>query len=212
MRVRTFILLCLAACAGLPLVAQVRRPFVPEHYVGVRGGAMASWVNFSPAVEHTMRYSFMAGAVYRMVSEKFFGFQLEANYVQRGWKESVDGDPYERLTGYLEIPFMTHITFGSKVCKGFVNLGPSISVLLHENNVLSGSAYAQRTMKTANVIDYGITGGVGFEVHTVAGVYLLDARYSFGLGDIFPSSATDVFRTSSNQNIIVSLGWLFQVK
>ncbi len=212
MRLKIFILSCLVLTASLSVVAQSKLPFIPEHYVGVRGGAMASWVNFSPAVEHTLRYSFMAGAVYRMVSEKFFGFQLEANYVQRGWKESVDGDPYERLTGYLEIPFMTHITFGSKTYKGFVNLGPSISILLHENNVLSESAYAQRRMKTSNVIDYGIVGGVGFEVHTVAGVYQIDARYSFGLGDIFPSNATDIFRTSSNQNIIVSLGWLFQVK
>ncbi len=181
----------------------------PRHYVGVKGGVVMSTVSFVPSISQSMHYSYQAGAVYRMVSEKYFGIQVEANYTQRGWNER---NGYKRTLGYVEVPFLAHITFGWRVFRMYVNLGPSVSFLAHENNVLEDGMMYQQKTPVDNIVDYSIMGGVGFEFHTQAGVWSLEGRYSYGLGDIYNNSASDTFRGSSNQNIYVTLGWMFQVK
>ena len=54
--------------------------FVPEYGVGVRGGATTSWVSFSPSVAQSSTYGLQAGGVFRYVSAKYFGVQVEANF------------------------------------------------------------------------------------------------------------------------------------
>ncbi len=179
----------------------------PTHYVGVKGGASISFVSFVPTVSQSMRYSYVGGFAYRFVSEKYFGIQLEANYAERGWKES--NSDYERRLGYIEIPFLSHITFGRKFFKWYFHLGPSISFLVKEGGILESSVYPQQTMGVKSKVDYSIMGGTGFEFHTSAGVWSLEGRYSFGLGDMFSNKAGEAFKASSNQNIYVSLSWMF---
>ena len=141
-----------------------------------------------------------------MVSEKYFGIKLELNYTQRGFKDS-EG---HRQLDYIEIPFMTHITFGQKLFRFFIDFGPEISYLLKDTPCTSNSL--QHTSPIQNKFDYGVVGGLGFEFNTKYGIYTIDARYHFGLNNIFGNSATEYFKSSTNQNITLSLAYLFPIR
>ena len=187
--------------------------FVPEYGVGVRGGATASWVSFSPSLAQNSTIGMQAGGVFRYISAKYFGVQVEANFTQRGWTEKSDAYTYSRQLNYVEVPFLSHIYFGGKVFRWFFNLGPSVSYQISDNiesTVTNAQQKPRHTMAVKNRLDYAIAVGTGFEFNTKrAGIYQLEARYSFGLGDMFPNSATDDYRRSSNQNLSICLGLLF---
>lgn len=195
----------LAACATVTVSAQF-----PEYAVGVRAGVSWSNVLFEPTVRQpSMPVTFHAGAQFRMVSEKYFGIVVELNYSQRGFTDKAAGVSRHRRLDYIELPFMSHITFGRKLFRYFINLGPSISYMIADVPVADGAGLPQHTMSVKNRFDYGIVGGMGFEFNTLSGIYTIDARYSFGLGNLFGSRASDHFKTSSNQNITLSLAYLF---
>lgn len=187
--------------------------FMPEYGVGLRGGGTASWVSFSPSVAQNSTLGMQAGGVFRYISSKHFGVQVEANFTQRGWTENTDAYSYTRQLNYVEVPFLSHIYFGKKVFRWFFNLGPSVSYQISDNieSTLTNTQQQPRhTMVIKNRLDYAIAVGTGFEFNTKrAGIYQLEARYSFGLGDMFPNSATDDYRRSSNQNLSICLGLLF---
>lgn len=184
----------------------------PEYAVGVRAGTQFSMAMFEPAVSQSMPVSAHVGAQFRMVSEKYFGIIVELNYSQRGFANKQDGVMLHRRLDYIEIPFMSHITFGRKLFRYFIDLGPSISYMVADVPAKSGGSASQHVLPIKNRFDYGIVGGMGFEFNTKYGIYTIDARYSFGLGNLFGSKASDYFKTSSNQNITVSLAYLFPIK
>ena len=212
MNYRKVIILFILFVSANSIFGQVNY-FVPEYGVGVRGGATASWVSFSPSVAQNSTYGLQAGGVFRYVSAKYFGVQVEANFTQRGWTEQSDAYTYTRQLNYVEVPFLSHIYFGGKVFRWFFNLGPSVSYQISDNvesTVSNAHQQPRHTMAVKNRLDYAIAVGTGFEFNTKrAGIYQLEARYSFGLGDMFPNSATDDYRRSSNQNLSVCLGLLF---
>ena len=189
--------------------------YEPEFAVGIRGGATASWVSFSPTVTACPLVGFQAGGVFRYISSKYFGVQVEANFTQRGWSENGDTYNYTHQLNYVEVPFMSHIWFGRNTFRWFFNLGPSVSYMIYDkvdSTVPDAQQQPRYTMDLKNRFDYAIVVGTGFEFNTKrAGIYQLEARYSFGLGDMFPNGATDDYRRSSNQNLSVCLGILFNV-
>jgi hypothetical protein len=70
----------------------------------------------------------------------------------------------------------------------------------------------QQTKEIENRFDYGITGGLGVEFRTKkAGAFQLEARYHFGLGNVFNASKKDDFDKSNNQVISVGIVYLFNV-
>ena len=69
------------------------------------------------------------------------------------------------------------------------------------------------TMDIKNKFDYGITAGAGIELylrprHSI----VLEARYYFGLGNIFPSTKADYFSASRASAIQVTLGYNFRLR
>lgn len=189
--------LCITHCAAQ----------YPEYAIGIRGGTTWSfmWLN-PPIAQPSMPLTYHGGAQFRMVSEKYFGIKLELNYAQRGFK---DQDGHRRLD-YIELPFMTHITFGQKLFRFFVDLGPEVSYMIQDNPITSNSI--QHTSQIKNRFDYGLVGGLGFEFNTKYGIYTIDARYHFGLNNILGNSASEYFKSSTCQNITLSLAYLFPIR
>ena len=152
---------------------------------------------FTPGVEQSMASGILMGVKARYTEEKFFGLIAELNIEQRGWREVFEETDfnYTRKLTYITLPILTHIYFGSDKAKGFFNLGPSVS----------------RAVK--NKFDYGITAGAGFEL-TLRGRHhlLIEGRYYYGLGSIFPSNKKDEFSASRCNSIEVSLGYMFRIK
>lgn len=228
MSLRTIILAlaCVASLSG-PLYAQ--RTIEPKFYVGGRAGVTLSRFSFTPSVDQSMLTGFTAGAVFRYTEEKCVGILGEINIAQRGWAESYEPGEnwkYSRRLTYIDIPVMTHIFFGPKKFKCFINLGPEVAFLLGSSinsnfdyNNPKGIGYPpnrqtdELSHEITGKIDYGITGGIGCEWrmnerHSV----MIEARYYFGLGNIFPSSKKDTFSASRGSSIEVTAGYLFRVK
>ncbi len=194
--------------------------YEPEIAIGTKHGGVASTILFpsNSNVKPIYTLGYTGGVYTRLIFEKYFGLQVELNYMQRGWQEKEMSFSYARQTHYLELPFITHIFFGKKKFRWFFNLGLNLGVYLGEKrseNLIDShnheKVYKQHELAVAHKFDYGICGGTGFEFHTKAGIYQLDARYHYGLGDIFPNTIKDDFGRSSNQNISICLGVLFDI-
>ncbi len=195
--------------------------------VGAHAGLNLSIVNFSPSVRQTMLPGANAGVNFRYTEENHFGFIIEANWEQRGWKENFDGAPmeYSRTVNYIQIPFMSHIYFGNRH-KFFINLGPSISFKTggsvqsnfdyeHVGNVPDFPTHTsqQYSYPTKAAVDFGISGGLGGELglNSRNSLYL-EARYYFGLANLLPAGRTDHFKSSNPMTLSISLGYWFRVK
>ena len=120
----------------------------------------------------------------------------------------------------MELPFLTHIHFGSKRVRVFVNLGPKIGYALSEK-ARSRTLMARtrtRTVRTNNIqwkskrsSIGGLCGGPGIELRTGIGSFLLEGRYYYALGDMFNSRKGDTFSKSSSQIISAKLTYLIPI-
>lgn len=200
-------------------------------HVGVHGGAALGQQSFNPSIEQKFHQGMTAGVAFRYAEERHVGLLAELNLTQRGWKEDFTETPefeYSHTLTYVELPIMTHIFFGSRKVKGFFNLGPQLCYMIGNSvnanfdykNISSIPGFPTRnrtteqmSMDITNRFDYGICGGAGLELiikrrHSI----ILEARYYYGLGNIFPSSKKDYFNASRGNTITITLGYLFRLK
>ena len=201
-----------------PALAAAQYAFIkPELAIGTNQGVvLLSQVGFDPSVEQSFTFNYTGGLTVRYIIQKHFGLQAELNFSRRGWSEtSVEtGERFNRTLDYLELPLISHIYFGNKNVRFFVNLGPKIRYMVHESATapFSQNAGIQQTKPIENRFDYSIFGGLGIEFRTQkAGFFQLEARYDFGLGNIFNSGKQDYFSASNNTGITVSVAYLFDV-
>ncbi|MDR1698910.1 MAG: PorT family protein [Prevotellaceae bacterium] len=182
--------------------------FAGEFWVGTTQGLNLSQVSFVPTVKQSYLSGYNGGIVARYISEPNLGLQAELNFSQRGWSEKHDdtGSIHRRMN-YVELPVMTHIYFGKRAFRCFVNLGPKIGFFTGENKPAIGNnptVIEPAEPDTAPVImpddrfyrfnepvnlkfDYAIVGGVGFGLQFRRFFYQVEGRYGFGLGDFFDS-------------------------
>lgn len=228
MKTKILATLCLLFI-GLALHAQVGE----QRYnfaIGVNGGINMNKVSFTPTVNQKNLMGINAGLTARYISEKYFnmicGAQLEVNFSQRGWDEFYEYTPdvhYTRTMNYVEIPFLAHLAFGKdKGLQFFLNIGPQIGFLINDSEEQTGDmneviasnpnvSVEQQGKPIDNKFDYGITGGIGAELRTKFGNFLVEGRYYFGLADFYNSTKKDYFSRSANGGFIVKATYLFDV-
>lgn len=225
------ILLILALLIPSALLAQ--REYSPKFYLGAKGGATLSRMTFSPGVHQKMVQGVTMGVSAKYVEENIFGLLAEVNITQRGWKEDFERDlapefDYSRKLTYIQIPFMTHIYFGSDRFKGFINLGPEFGYMIGDkisanfeyNNIkdIPGFPTTMRTneqmsMDIERKFDYGIAAGAGMEfIVKRKHSFQLEGRFYYGLGNIFNDSKRDFFSASRGMSIEITLGYMIRVK
>lgn len=230
MRYKHLGLLMLACLFTMPAMAQLGEE---RHNlaVGVNLGMNMNKVEFSPQIKQNSHNGMSFGVTARYMCEKYFkmmcGIQAEINYSQRGWNEKIeDGsdNTYKRTMNYLEIPLLAHLAFGKdaldKGMKFFVNMGPQISFFLNEKENMSDNwdtssrpngVIQQYGKLVENKFDYGILGGVGLELSTKAGHFILEGRYYYGLADFWKSTKKEDFERSGHSYMGVKLTYLFDV-
>lgn len=225
------ILIGLMIVLGCAIVANAQKLYKPHFHIGAKAGLSMSSVAFTPEVEQGMTSGMIGGITFRYAEERHVGLIAEINIIERGWKEEFeDGEPFEysRKLTYIQLPLLTHIFFGKKRFKGFINLGPEISFMVKNSYTANfdpknidlipdfpteNRMIEQLSMDIAKKFDYGITGGVGVEfLANRKNSVSLEARYYFGLGNIFPSSKKDVFDASRNTSIMLTLGYHYRIK
>ena len=214
--------------SGLTVSAQTH--YKPHLSIGFKGGMTMSEMSFSPAVKQKFNNGTTGAVTFRYTEEKLFGLIAELGWSQRGWQEDFEDSPcrYSRSFTYIQLPMLTHIYFGSTRFKCFVNLGPEFSYMIADNisanfdyrDPLKAEGFPtkarmtqQMAMEVKNKFDYGITGGLGFEFYaTPRNSVTLEARYYFGLGNIYPAAKADTFSASRCTSIELTLGYNFRLK
>lgn len=195
---------------------------VPEIYFGVHGGVTASSIMFQPSVEN-MRPITKAcvlggngGFVFRYAGHKYCAVQVELNYMHRGWAETSDAGRYSRELHYIELPVLMNINFGNRLCRGIFNLGPQIGYCLYDNKGTGTRLSTNQTQYTTPIshpFDWGLAAGLGFYLKTrKAGLYQLEARFSYSFGGIFGTSLTDHFTMASPMDLSLNLAWMWDFK
>lgn len=62
-----------------------------------------------------------------------------------------------------------------------------------------------------NKFDYGLVGGMGVELRTGIGNFVLEGRYYFGLSDFYGNSKRDPYSRSAHSYIGGRLTYLFDI-
>lgn len=221
---------------ALPAAAQVgeqRHDFA----IGVSGGIVMDKVGFTPKVNQTYHLGPTLGLALRYTSERYYGmycaFQAEANYALLGWTENVYSlrneplpDTYRRDLSYLQVPILANLGFGKidRGLKGYFIAGPQVSYLIgdaeHRSEVwtMAGNVPDRMNNVTAqygaaadNKFEYGITAGVGIELSTGIGHFLVEGRYYMGLSNIYGNSKTDPFAKSNHSCITARITYLIDL-
>lgn len=209
------------------LTANGQSHYTSRMFFGGHGGVDFSRIFFTPSVNQTFNIGGNLGATFRYIEEKHFGFIVEANWVQRGWKENFENLPYNysRTANYIEIPFLAHIYFGNRG-KFFFNAGPSVSFMIGEstssnfdvktisnNPDFSNRITYQYMQEVAGKVDYGIQAGLGgeYNINPNNSIYL-EARFYYGLGNMLKSGRTENIRGSNSMTISLSCGYWFRMK
>jgi hypothetical protein len=187
--------------------------FKNELSVGFIQGVVYPTVSFEPLVTQQSFFRYHGGVAVRYIAEPNVGIQAELTYSQRGWNEQAYSSGYFRKEiDYIELPLLTHIYMGKDAFRFFVQLGPKIRYAINETNTNTyiNSTSHQHTTEIDNQVDYSLLGGLGIEIRTKKiGYFQVEARYDFGIGDIYSNRKADYFARSSNQAIIASINYLY---
>lgn len=220
--------LALAALC-VPTAAGAQTHYSSNVSIGVKGGVDASHVFFNPGVKQKLPIGATAGIQFRYIEESHFGLIAELNFSQKGWKEDYEEAPlsYRRTINYLEIPVMAHVYFGRRG-RFFFNVGPQVGFKISDS-VSSNFDYAnagsvpdypyknrthdQLTLPIDHKVDFGISAGIGGEFSiTRRHAVNLEARFNYGIGNIFSAGRQDPFRASNSMCVSVTAGYWFRIK
>lgn len=219
----------MAGATLLPNCAKAQTHYSSNVAIGVKGGMDFSEVFFNPNVRQKVALGMTGGIMFRYVEEDHFGLIAELNFAQRGWSENFEDAPYRytRTTNYIELPLLAHIFFGRRG-RFFFNAGPQVGMFLGDHvsanfnpkdmATLPDFPYNNRMneqmlLKVTQKMDYGISAGLGGEFNINKRNSLsLEARFYFGLGNIFPSKRTDTYSASNQWSIAATIGYLLRIK
>lgn len=226
----------------LLLVAMVTKAQVgePRHNIclGVSGGLAMNQIGFDPTIKQKWHMGPTFGVVARFTSERYFkafcALQLELNYTNMGWRENVLNaqskplpDTYRRDQHDLQLPVLARLAWGreERGLMGYFLAGPQVGYCFKEKSEASdftlnyegnpdrpNGMFAQYSMPIEHKFDYGITAGLGVELTTKMGHFLVEGRYYYGLSDIYKNSKKDVFSRSNNGVIYAKVTYLFDVR
>ena len=193
-----------------------------ELYLGAKGGLTLSQVRFYPNVKTNFLQGNTGGLIFRMFSEPHIGFQVEINYIQKGWQEKPFTDQFAATTyfhqlNYVNMPVMTHVNIGKKAMRFILNLGPEVSYLISENQGFRPpdgitSSLAGYQPYYGNKIDAPIDilfgGGIGMEYHFKGGSAIsLEGRVFYSLPNVYDSKKY-IYQASQSNGLEVTMAYL----
>jgi hypothetical protein len=198
--------------------------------IGGNAGMLMTKMDMNPTIKQDYRYTPTFGFSARYICEKYFtatcGVSMEANFCNLGWKEVIEdgsGNTYSRSLTYIQVPVMMQMGWGheQRGCKFIFEAGPLLGFNLGSSESYGGGVWdvskrpnnviGQYGMTVDHKVDYGITAGFGMELSTPMGHFLLNARYNYGLGDVFDNSKKGYFSRSAHQTITTKLTYLFDL-
>lgn len=177
------------------LIALVLLPSISwsQTYIGVKGGySPLSIVQFKPVVKSSAFYGERPGfgIVFKHFNEKWFGFQGEINFNQRGYNIPLtDTTKYKRVNDYIELPILIQLRLNLAKVYFHAQAGCYVAYLLSSKEGVGATETMvlktyQLDMLRDNRFDYGLVGGGGFSYEFSWGVIQFDVRVQYGFGDL----------------------------
>jgi len=199
------------------LAINAQTTFVPETNIGIKIGGITSRVVFDPSIAQNIDFNIIGGFVFRHISEKSLGIQVELNYLQAGWNESLDSaNTYQRQLNYIQLPIMTHINLGTGKTRIIVNIGSYLSFLISEKEKINIIDEEEEKdyyrSKIKNKVQFGFCMGLGVSRHTTLGIFHVESRVNFSLSNIFEDTPETPFNSSRNQIAELALYYLIDFK
>jgi hypothetical protein len=216
-------ILLISGCC-ISLSAQ-QKEFKYEYYIGAKGGITLTQVRFYPNVQTAFMQGNTGGLIFRMISEPHIGFQIEINYIEKGWKEKpftgnfADIGYFHRLN-YVDMPIMTHVSLGKKAMRFILNLGPEFSYLISDSQGFTPTAsiptdtegykpYYFQPIDTQ--LDILFMGGLGMEYHLKGGGAIsLEGRVFYSLPNLYDTKKY-IYKASQSNGLQVTLSYLFKM-
>ena len=216
MKMRNTLIIIFVLCLASPL-AKTQSVFIPETNFGIKLGGNLSMVSFDPRVEQDLNFGFVGGLVFKHISQKSLGIQVELNYLQAGWSENLEStNNYSRRLNYIQVPAMTHINFGKRKTRFFINLGSYFSYLVSDIETIDLIAGEEEQIyygtDIENQVDFGLCFGLGLSRNTSIGLFQIESRINYGLSSFFDYTADTPFDKSSNQIAELTLSYLMDYK
>jgi len=197
--------------------------------IGAKGGPVFSFITATDeeitrnrAILRTTQ-GITYGGVLRYMTEKNFGLQIEATYVEKGWEEGFrddvgDVDPslfYRVNLDYLEVPMLAYGYFGKRNVKIFLTAGIYGAWLLSDNTEIAPGLDPNRITyeylrADQNMFDVGVRGGAGVAVATKVGTFQLESTYSMSFNSVMDRLRTPIPSILRNHAITANLGYLIQ--
>lgn len=172
----------------------------------------------------------------------YCALQVELNYARLGWKEDIIDmnsqplpDKYKRELDYLQIPLLARLSWGKETNGPMIYFiaGPQLGYCIGERekrsdtwttiDIMQGgemvnipnrpnNLYEQYGKPIDRKFDYGITAGLGVELNTKVGHFMIEGRYYFGLADIFDNGKKDLFARSAHGTIAARITYMFDIR
>ena len=199
------------------MIVYAQNVFNPETYLGIKLGGNTSGILSDPTTNLKIYPGFTSGIVFKHISQKNLGIQIELNYKQSGWNENLDStNIYKRRMNYVELPFMTHVNLGKQETKFVFNFGPYLSYLLSEKekiDLLEEFTEKEYYRENAdNKAGFGLCLGLGVLRYTPIGLFQVESRISSSLTDIFKNTSNSYFSSSKNINAELSISYMIDYK
>lgn len=210
------------------------RSVAQTHYssnvaLGLKGGMDFSEIFFNPHVKQTFVPGATVGLMIRYIEENHFGLIGELNFAQRGWKENFEEHPYNysKSLDFIDLCFLAHVFFGRRG-RFFFNAGPQVGYYLGEHikanfnpvdiphlpDFPKVNRINQQMLEPVNIkVDYGISAGLGGEFNiNKRNSVCVEARFYFGLANIFSTKRADYFNASNQMSLSATIGYWFRIK
>jgi len=191
----------------------------PGPKIGVKGGLNLAqlYVDQPNAEDEKMKVGYHFGVFGKIPVTNFLAIQPEVLYSNVGSKVTYGGSNLENLFGiepgevrfnlnYVQVPVALAVNIGPLN----VHAGPYLSYLVSANvkdlkkSDLSSTDIQELKTKDFNRFDYGLVGGIGFDVQNVT----VSARYNYGLREIGNTGlAGNLTENSKNSVFQISLGF-----
>jgi len=155
---------------------------------GIKGGLnVSNFISGDQVSDKNARFGFHAGVFGQLFVNEGFAIQPELNYSTKGNKVTTTYDVIDQETkfnlAYLDMPVLAVFKLGNAV---EIQAGPYWAYLLSANIDTDGDLgddFVQLDRKNFDNWDYGLAGGIGFNLGNVQ----LGARYNYGLNKIASS-------------------------
>lgn len=155
---------------------------------GIKGGMnVSNFTSGDQISDKNARYGFHAGVYGQLFVNEGFAIQPELNYSTKGNKVTTTYSVIDQETKfnlqYIDMPVLAVFKLGNAV---EIHAGPYWAYLLGANIDTDGDLgddFVQLDRKNFDNWDYGLAGGIGFNLGNVQ----LGARYNYGLNEIAKS-------------------------